>query len=90
MSYSEPIDEVSEKALKLQLRLAQLDRIDACSKGFLTFVRAMWPEFIAGNHHKIIAEKLERVASGDLKRLIVNMPPRHTKSEFASFCSLPG
>ena len=85
MSYSEPIDEVSEKALKLQLRLAQLDRIDACSKSFLTFVRAMWPEFIAGNHHKIIAEKLERVATGDLKRLIVNMPPRHTKSEFASF-----
>ena len=85
MSYSEPIDEVSEKALKLQLRLAQLDRIDACNKSFLTFVRAMWPEFIAGNHHKIIAEKLERVATGDLKRLIVNMPPRHTKSEFASF-----
>mgnify|MGYP007032654281 CR=1 FL=1 len=45
----------------------------------------MWPEFIAGNHHKIIADKLQRIASGDLKRLIVNMPPRHTKSEFASF-----
>ena len=85
MSYSEPIDEVSEKALKLQLRLAQRDSIDACSKGFLTFVRAMWPGFIAGNHHKIIDEKLERVATGDLKRRIVNMPPRLTKSEFASF-----
>jgi predicted phage terminase large subunit-like protein len=45
----------------------------------------MWPDFIAGRHHKIIAEKLERVASGELKRLIVNMPPRHTKSEFASY-----
>ena len=45
----------------------------------------MWPEFISGRHHKIIAEKLQRVASGELKRLINNMAPRHTKSEFASF-----
>ena len=34
---------------------------------------------------KIIAKKFEDIASGKLKRLIVNMPPRHTKSEFASF-----
>jgi predicted phage terminase large subunit-like protein len=27
----------------------------------------------------------ERVARGELKRLIINMPPRHTKSEFASY-----
>jgi predicted phage terminase large subunit-like protein len=32
-----------------------------------------------------MADAFERVASGDLKRLIINMPPRHTKSEFASF-----
>ena len=38
-----------------------------------------------GRHHRIIADKLERVASGELKRLIINMAPRHTKSEFASF-----
>jgi predicted phage terminase large subunit-like protein len=44
----------------------------------------VWPEFVEGNHHKIYAEKLNRIANGELKRLIVNMPPRHTKSEFAS------
>ena len=74
-----------EKALKLELRLAQLEKNEACQNNFLPFVKAMWPEFIAGRHHKIIADKLERVASGDLKRLIINMAPRHTKSEFASF-----
>ena len=42
-------------------------------------------EFIVGKHHRIIAEKLEKIASGELKRLIINMPPRHTKSEFASY-----
>lgn len=74
-----------EQVLKLELRLAQLERVEACQDSFLDFVRAVWPEFIAGEHHRIIAEKLERVARGELKRLIVNMPPRHTKSEFASF-----
>ena len=60
------------------------DREDL-QKDFLKFVKHAWPSFIAGNHHKIFAEKLERVARGELKRLIVNMPPRHTKSEFASY-----
>ena len=74
---------VVEKKLKLELRLALLEKNEDCQKDFLKFVKAMWPEFIAGRHHKIIAEKLERVASGELKRLIINMAPRHTKSEFA-------
>ena len=77
--------EVSEQELKLQLRLAQIEKNETCKENFLVFVKNMWPDFIAGRHHQIIAEKLERVASGDLKRLIINMAPRHTKSEFASF-----
>ena len=76
---------LEEKRLKLELRLAQLDKNEKCQKDFLTFVKTVWPDFIAGRHHKIIAEKLERVARGELKRLIINMAPRHTKSEFASF-----
>ena len=79
------VEEASEQILKLELRLAQLDRVEKCQGSFLDFVRAMWPEFITGKHHEIITEKLERVAKGELKRLIVNMPPRHTKSEFASY-----
>ena len=51
---------------------------------FLSFVKYMWPDFIEGEHHKIMADKFNRVASGDIKRLIINMAPRHTKSEFAS------
>ena len=52
---------------------------------FMAFVKHMWPEFIEGSHHKIVAEKFNQLAEGKLKRLIINMPPRHTKSEFASF-----
>ena len=56
-----------------------------CRESFLSFVKRVWPAFIAGRHHEIMANAFERVARGELKRLIVNMPPRHTKSEFASY-----
>jgi predicted phage terminase large subunit-like protein len=52
---------------------------------FMGFVKKMWPEFIMGRHHKVMAKAFEEVASGECKRLIINMPPRHTKSEFASY-----
>jgi predicted phage terminase large subunit-like protein len=54
-------------------------------KEFLSFVKKVWPHFIEGAHHKRMAAAFERVARGDCKRLIINMPPRHTKSEFASY-----
>src|SRR5210317_1721402 len=76
---------LEEKRLKLELRLAQLEKNERCQNDFLAFVKTVWPDFIAGRHHRIIADKLERVAKGELKRLIINMAPRHTKSEFASY-----
>ena len=45
----------------------------------------MWPDFVEGSHHRHIAEKFNQLASGEINRLIINMPPRHTKSEFASY-----
>ena len=54
-------------------------------KDFMAFVKHVWPDFIEGSHHKIIADKFNKLAEGKIKRLIINMPPRHTKSEFASF-----
>jgi predicted phage terminase large subunit-like protein len=52
---------------------------------FMAFVHDMWPGFINGAHHKIMAKKFQEIADGTCKRLIINMPPRHTKSEFASY-----
>jgi len=54
-------------------------------KSFMSFVKSMWPGFIHGRHHAVMAKKFEELAEGKLKRLIINMPPRHTKSEFASY-----
>jgi len=52
---------------------------------FMTYVNYVWPNFIHGAHHKKMAVAFEKVAKGECKRLIINMPPRHTKSEFASY-----
>ncbi len=49
---------VAEKKLKLELRLAQLEKNEKCQNDFLTFVKTVWPDFIAGRHPRIIAEKL--------------------------------
>ena len=54
-------------------------------KDFMSFVHEMWPGFINGAHHKIMAKKFEEIAEGKTRRLIINMPPRHTKSEFGSY-----
>ena len=58
---------------------------EKANKKFLPFVHSMWPGFIDGEHHKLMARKFKEIADGKLKRLIINMPPRHTKSEFASY-----
>ena len=55
------------------------------SEDFLKFVKAVWPDFVEGDHHKKIADQFNRLADGKINRLIINMPPRHTKSEFASY-----
>ena len=51
---------------------------------FMNFVQSIWTEFINGDHHVKMAKAFDDIAEGKLKRLIINMPPRHTKSEFAS------
>lgn len=49
------------------------------------FVRHMWPQmdpapFVDGWHIQVICEHLEAVCRGEIKRLIINIPPRHCKS----------
>ena len=78
------LESLDTNTLKLILKNAMEEKREKAQGNFITFVKHVWPDFIEGNHHKIYADKLDRIAKGELKRLIVNMPPRHTKSEFAS------
>ena len=78
--------EAELRLLEVQLiHLEKLKQQELAQEKFLKFVERVWPTFIGGRHHKRMAEAFERVANGTCKRLIINMPPRHTKSEFASY-----
>lgn len=78
-------EEVAREILALQQHQVKLHVREKAKDQFMPFVHHVYDGFIEGTHHRIIAEKLERVARGELNRLIVNMPPRHSKSEFASY-----
>ncbi len=70
---------------QLQVLHAEKKIQNKAKNDFLSFVKCMWPDFVEGSHHRHIAEKFNKLATGEINRLIVNMPPRHTKSEFASY-----
>ena len=70
---------------KYYLMLHEKKNKSEINNDFLKFVKSVWPDFVEGDHHKKIADQFNRLARGDINRLIINMPPRHTKSEFASF-----
>ena len=76
-------DEAKEFTLLLE-ELEKRETQERTSDNFYEFVKAIWPDFIHGEHHRKMAAAFDEIASGKLKRLIINMPPRHTKSEFAS------
>ena len=62
--------------------LADLEKRDALFEKqqardtFMGFVNKVWPEFIGGRHHKIMAKAFEKAIKGETKRLIINMPPQ--------------
>src|SRR6266705_2226186 len=72
--------------------LSPLDEYDAYAArfDFKLFLRMAWhviepgKPFVPGWHLDAIAEHLEAVSRGDIKRLLVNMPPRHGKSSLIS------
>jgi len=80
------LNQAEQERLLAELeKLGELRTRKLAQEKFMIFVREVWPTFISGRHHAKMASAFERVASGELKRLIINMPPRHTKSEFASY-----
>ena len=77
--------EAKKEFLRYKIKLEEKRKESAIKDDFMSFVKYVWPDFIEGSHHKIMAEKFNKVATGDLKRIVINMAPRHTKSEFASY-----
>ena len=74
----------SLKNISKQEALAELARRELARRRLLDFVLFNFPEYKVNWHHRIIAEKLEAVERGEIKRLIITIPPRHGKSELVS------
>ena len=73
---------------RLEYRLARLTALEDAKKNFLSFVRFIWPQFICGYHHKEMANQFERLVNNECNRIIINIPPRHGKSELTSYLYL--
>lgn len=54
------------------------------NQSLLSFTTYTKPEYEINWHHKALCEHLDKFAKGEIKRLMVFMPPRHGKSELVS------
>lgn len=54
------------------------------SKSLLEFTKRSHGSYQVNWHHRQIVDHLERLEKGEFDRLIINMPPRHGKSELTS------
>jgi predicted phage terminase large subunit-like protein len=77
--------DIRKEFLQYKVMYAEKKIQGKAKNDFMSFVKCVWPDFIEGAHHRVIAQKFNDLANKKINRLIVNMPPRHTKSEFASF-----
>ena len=77
------------KELKKLYKGITLNDIDAllakkAAEDLLSFTKYTMPDYRANWHHKKYAAILDKFAKGEIKRLIVNMPPQHGKSEMST------
>ena len=57
----------------------------AAGTDLIEFAHAVYPNYAVGAHHKIMAKLFKEIADGKKKRVIVNVAPRHGKSELTSY-----
>lgn len=68
---------LDEKIKRLSIKSAQGDLI--------RFAEQVYPNYSVGGHHKIMARLFKDIAEGRKKRVIINIAPRHGKSELTSY-----
>ena len=75
---------ISEERRVLNSAVAYQARLELARRTLIDFTCHTFPNYQAGWHHELLAEYLDQYISGNIKRLIVTMPPRHGKSELVS------
>jgi predicted phage terminase large subunit-like protein len=75
---------VDVKSLDIPRQLLDIQRAD-CEESLYVFLKSAWPHIDPAPwkdawHIDAIAEHLQAVVDGEIRRLIINLPPRHCKS----------
>jgi predicted phage terminase large subunit-like protein len=83
-----PTLSIDGKTLDIEKQLMELDRAD-CEESLYKFLKNAWryvdsSDFTDGWPIEAVAEHLQAVADGQLRRLIINIPPRCAKSSLTS------
>jgi hypothetical protein len=76
------------QSFDIEKNLMALDRAD-CEDSLYTFLKNAWryidsSAFTDGWPIEAVAEHLQAVADGDIRKLIINIPPRCSKSSLTS------
>lgn len=79
-----PVDEQKELLAMLD-QLEGMQNVTTRQNTFLEFIDHVYPGYKVGEHHKRLAQIFEDIANGKKKRVIVNIAPRHGKSELISY-----
>lgn len=67
-----------------QVAASELLKRRQARRKLLDFTTYTMPEFERSWHHEVMCEHLDAFVAGDIKRMIISLPPRHTKSELVS------
>ena len=64
--------DVRKQFLQLKVMYAEKKIQNKAKNDFLSFVKCVWPDFVEGSHHRHIADKFNKLANGEINRLIIN------------------
>ena len=78
-------EEQKRKTAALLVDWYKKTNIDRSKDNFISFIKHVYPGYIVGPHHYRLAKIFEDIAAGIKKRVIVNIAPRHGKSEMISY-----
>jgi len=78
-------DAQKRKTLELLRSYKKLKVEEDGKENFLDFVQHVYPGYKIGPHHRKLARIFEEIAAGKKKRVVVNIAPRHGKSELISY-----
>lgn len=66
------------------LAIKNMDLFENADRSLLDFSRFSFPGMRVNWHHQVVCEHLDRLIRRDIKRLMIFMPPRHSKTELAA------